>query len=81
MATESEILLRAAAKIAAAERGAGASQETVSIHVTIKDSKAEYVVDTSGGEVTDASSAAAVSQARLHLVYATEEVFLALAHK
>ncbi|CAM9245435.1 unnamed protein product [Scytosiphon promiscuus] len=81
MASESEILLRAAARIAAAERGAGSSQQdTVSIHVTIKDSKAEYVVDTGGGEVTDASTAA-VSRARLHLVYATEEVFLALAHK
>lgn len=86
MVSESEALLRAAAKIAAEETGAG------NIHVTVNgDNDKAYLLDTAAGTLRqtgvgdevadDVASAAEVSRARVHLTYASEDVFLGLAHK
>lgn len=93
MATESEVLLKAAAKIAAHETGAAGKQQDVvatCIQVTLRGSRS-FIFDVLLGKVTEVgvksdgederAVAAAVSRARLHLTYASEDVFLELAHK
>lgn len=81
MASESETLLRAAARVAA-EEGGDRSQEpdhqALVIHVTIK-GLGSWVLSSASG-VIEASPTEA-SRARLHLTYASEAVFLGLAHK
>lgn len=101
MATESEVLLRAAAAIAAYETGAaGKEQEQQDdvgvIHLTIRNNDngqaRSFLVDLlmgnvalvggrDGGGEGERAVAAAVSRARLHLIYASEDVFLELARK
>lgn len=88
MTLESEILLIAAARISADETKAG------DIHVIIQGNgesnnrhPRQYLVG--GGEVAPVDSVAdptgqlpsAAERARLHLTYASEDVFLGLAHK
>lgn len=72
---EAESLLRAAWNLA---RDAENGDSDVSIQVTIK-SAGSWIVDTTGG-MRD-SSPAESSRARLHLSYASADVFLDLAHK
>lgn len=81
MATEPERVLRAAAKIAADETGTGVVEQAAAIHVTINGNPYPYecVLDTAG-KYTEASPPE-VSRARIHLTYASEEVFLGLAHE
>lgn len=82
MVTESEALLRAAARVAGDETSArrqdAAAAEVFVIHVTIKGT-GSWTLD-SLGEVHNALPPEA-SRARLHLTYASDEVFLGLAHK
>lgn len=85
MTLESEVLLRAAARIAADETHVG------DIHVIIQgtgdSTSRSYLVG--GGEVAPVDSVSdptgqlpsAAERARLHLTYASEDVFLGLAHK
>lgn len=86
MVSESEVLLTAAAKIAGEETGTG------NIHVTVNGGNdKDYLIDTQAGtmrltrignDVADElASAGEVSRARVHLTYASEDVFLGLAHK
>lgn len=80
MASKSESLLRAAVRIAA-EEGGDRSQEpdqALVIHVTIK-GLGSWILSTSGG--LSEASASEASRAKLHLTYASEAVFLGLAHK
>lgn len=102
MATESEVLLRASAAIAAYETGTAGNKEEPQqddvgvIHLTIRgrnNGKADrsFLVDLLMGNVAEVGGredgegeravAAAVSRARLHLIYASEDVFLELARK
>ena len=79
MASESEFLLRGAARIAAEEdRSQEPDHQALVIHVTIKGLGSWVLSSTSG--VSEASPTEA-SRARLHLTYASESVFLGLAHK
>lgn len=85
MVSESEALLRAAARVAADDTSAEnersqQAQETVVIHVTIK-GVGSWTLNTLG-EVRDTSSSSeGTARARLHLTYASEDVFLGLAYK
>lgn len=100
MATESEVLLRAAAAIAAYETGEAGGEEQQDdvgvINLTIRgrnNGKADrsFLVDLVMGNVAEVGGrdsvegeravAAAVSRARIHLIYASEDVFLELARK
>ena len=81
MASESEVLLRAAARVFAEEGGDRSQelgQEALVIHVTIKGLRS-WNLSTSG--CVSEASPPEVSRARLHLTYASEAVFLGLAHK
>lgn len=80
MASESELLLRAAARIAAEEGGDQSQepdQQALVIHVTVK-GLGSWILSASG--VSEASPSE-TSRARLHLTYSSEAVFLGLAHK
>lgn len=84
MVSESEALLRAAAKIAADDIASGRthgsiSRESTIIHVVIK-GLGSWTVDTLG-DIREASQLETSPGARLHLTYASEDVFLGLAHK
>lgn len=85
MVSELEGLLRGAAKIAAEETGTGI------IHVVVNGEN-EYLLDTAAGTLQqttgvgddvaeELASTMEVSRARVHLTYASEDVFLGLAHK
>lgn len=81
MASDSEFLLRGAARIAAEEEGDRSQEpddQALVIHVTIKGLGSWVLSSTSG--VSEASPTEA-SGARLHLTYASEAVFLGLAYK
>lgn len=86
MVSELEGLLRNAAKIAAEESGTG------NIHVIVNgDNDKAYLLDTASGTLRETgvgddvadelASEVEASRARVHLTYASEDVFLGLAHK
>lgn len=86
MVSELEGLLKAAARIAAEETGTGI------IHVIVNgDNDKGYLLDTAAGtlhqtgvgddEADELALAVEESRAKVHLTYASEDVFLGLAHK
>lgn len=84
MLSESEALLRSAARIAGEENAAKAAAagedaaQVVVIHVIIK-GVGEWMLDTLG-DVSQASPQQ-TARAKLHLTYASADVFIGLAHR
>lgn len=84
MPTESEALLRSAARVAGEENAAKAAAagedatQVVVIHVVIK-GVGEWMLDTLG-DLSQASPQQ-TARAKLHLTYASADVFIGLAHR